>query len=206
MSDKNVGFKYRLVRKSERTLLLLHGTGGNEEEIIPLGEAIDPRATLLSVRGKVLENGMPRYFRRLAEGVFDIDDLKFRTNELADFISNVKTQNKLGKVVAVGYSNGANIAASILLLRPEVLTGAVLFRAMVPLMPDPLPNLGDRSVLISNGSYDSIIPEAQGRKLAEILRKSGAKVALRFQESDHQLVQEDISDAREWLDSFRGSD
>ena len=124
--------------KSERTLLLLHGTGGNEHDLIPVGREIDPNAALLSPRGKILENGMPRFFRRLAEGVFDIEDLKQRTNELADFIAAAAKQYNLvaNQVVAVGYSNGANIAASMLLLRPEILHAAILFRAMVPLVPE----------------------------------------------------------------------
>ena len=203
--NKPASFKHKLIQKAEPTLLLLHGTGGNEEEIIPLGEALDPNATLLSVRGKVLENGMPRFFRRLAEGVFDIEDLKFRTEELANFVSLVSAEKKLGRIVAVGYSNGANITASLLLLRPEVLSGAVLFRAMVPFVPDSYPDLRNKPVLISNGTFDSIIPQAQASKLAEILRKSGANVTLRLQQSDHQLVEGDIRDAKEWLSRSKRS-
>src|SRR5258705_13908642 len=128
---------------SSRTLLLLHGTGGNERDLIPLGRELDPNAGLLSPRGKVLENGMPRFFRRLAEGVFDLEDLKYRTNELADFVTAAAQHYRFtsDNVVAVGYSNGANIAASMLLLRPEVMPAAILFRAMVPLVPDRLPDL-----------------------------------------------------------------
>src|SRR2546430_11130249 len=110
---------------SNRTLLLLHGTGGNERDLMPLGRELDPNAALLSPRGKILENGMPRFFRRLAEGVFDLDDLKIRTNELADFVAAAAEHYKLAadEIIAIGYSNGANIAASMLLLRPEVLRG-----------------------------------------------------------------------------------
>src|SRR6266478_6575321 len=123
---------------SERTLLLLHGTGGNERDLIPLGHELDPGASLLSPRGKVLENGMPRFFRRLAEGVFDLEDLTKRTHELADFVIAAAQRYKIDmkNIVAVGYSNGANIAASMLLLRPEILSAAVLFRAMVPLVSE----------------------------------------------------------------------
>ncbi len=123
--------------KSERTLLLLHGTGGNERDLIPLGRELDVNASLLGPRGKVLENGMPRYFRRLADGVFDLEDLKKRTHELADFIVSAVVHYKIDikHMIAVGYSNGANIAASLLLLRPEILSAAILFRAMVPLIP-----------------------------------------------------------------------
>src|SRR2546427_8680531 len=128
---------------SSRTLLLLHGTGGNERDLIPLGGALDPNASLLGPRGKVLENGMPRFFRRLAEGVFDLEDLKHRTNELADFVTAAAQHYGFAsdEVVAVGYSNGANIAASMLLLRPKILSTAILFRAMVPLVPETQPNL-----------------------------------------------------------------
>src|SRR5438046_9830569 len=133
---------------SNRTLLLLHGTGGNERDLIPLGRELDPRAALLSPRGKILENGMPRFFRRLAEGVFDLEDLKNRTNELADFVAAAAQHYGFAadKVVAVGYSNGANIAASLLLLRTEVLSAAVLFRAMVRLIPYTLPLLSSLRV------------------------------------------------------------
>src|SRR5438034_3494007 len=141
---------------SNRTLLLLHGTGGNERDLIPLGRELDPRASLLSPRGKVLENGMPRFFRRLAEGVFDLEDLRNRTNGLADFVASAAEHYGFAgdKLVAVGYSNGANIAASMLLLRPEVLSAAVLFRAMVPLIPETQPNLHSVNVWIGAGSYD----------------------------------------------------
>src|SRR5213594_4986343 len=141
---------------SDRTLLLLHGTGGNERDLIPLGHELDPNAALLSPRGKVLENGMPRFFRRLAEGVFDLEDLKNRTNELADFVAAAAQHYGFAadKVVAVGYSNGANIAASMLLLRPKTLRGAVLFRAMVPLVPDTPPNLSAVRVWIGAGMND----------------------------------------------------
>src|ERR1700736_7069237 len=137
---------------SERTLLLLHGTGGNERDLIPLGRELDPSASLLSPRGKVLENGMPRFFRRLAEGVFDLEDLKKRTHELADFVIAAAQFYKIDmkNIVAVGYSNGANIAASMLLLRPEVLSAAILFRAMVPLVPETQPNLSSVHVWIGD--------------------------------------------------------
>src|SRR5436305_9724910 len=145
---------------SNRTLLLLHGTGGNERDLIPLARELDARAALLSPRGKVLENGMPRFFRRVAEGVFDLDDLKKRTNELADFVAAAAQHYGFSsdKVVAVGYSNGANIAASVLLLRPEVLSTAILFRAMVPLVPQTKPNLSSARVWIGAGTNDPIIP------------------------------------------------
>src|SRR2546426_1461748 len=148
---------------SERTLLLLHGTGGNEHDLIPLGRKLDPTAALLSPRGKILENGMPRFFRRLAEGVFDMEDLKRRTNELADFVAAAVRQYRLAadRVVAVGYSNGANIATSMLLRRPEILRAAILFRTMVPLVPDSAPALSSVRVWIGAGDQDPIIPASE---------------------------------------------
>ena len=128
------------------TFLLLHGTGGNEEDLIPLAYELDKRVAILSPRGKVLENGItPRFFRRLAEGVFDLEDLKFRTNELADFVNDASKAYDfdLQHIIALGYSNGANIASSVLLIRPEILSSAILFRAMVPLVPQTLPSLLD---------------------------------------------------------------
>jgi phospholipase/carboxylesterase len=187
--------------KSEQTLLLLHGTGGNERDLIPLGHELDPNASLLSPRGKVLENGMPRFFRRLAEGVFDLEDLKKRTQELADFVVSAAVHYKIdiNKMVAVGYSNGANIAASMLLLRPEILSAAILFRAMVPLVPETRPNLNSKRVWIGAGAHDPIIPASNTQELVEMLRSSGADVTIRFFQSGHQLTSEDVDLAREWL-------
>jgi phospholipase/carboxylesterase len=195
-------FIHEFVRgNSDRTLLLLHGTGGNERDLIPLGRELDPNASLLSPRGKALENGMPRFFRRLAEGVFDLEDLKERTHQLADFVissaDHYKIDNK--QIVAVGYSNGANIAASVLLLRPEVLSAAILFRAMVPLTPETQPDLSSRSVFISAGSLDPIVPASNTRELVELLRRAGADVTIRFLQSGHELTSDDVDLAREWL-------
>jgi predicted esterase len=186
---------------SARTLLLLHGTGGNERDLIPLGRELDPNASLLSPRGKVLENEMPRFFRRLAEGVFDLEDLKKRTHELADFVVSAAAHYKfdLKKIVAVGYSNGANIAASILLLRPEILSAAILFRAMVPLVPETRPNLNSARIWIGGGAHDPIIPASNTKELVEMLRSSGADVTIRFFQSGHQLTSDDVDLAREWL-------
>src|SRR5882762_10774367 len=167
---------------SNRTLLLLHGTGGNERDLIALGRELDPNAALLSPRGKVLENGMPRFFRRLAEGVFDLEDLKYRTNELADFVTAAAQHYGFAtdQFVAVGYSNGANIAASLLLLRPEILRAAILFRAMVPLVPDRLPDLSSVRVWIGAGDQDPIIPPSEAQRLAKLFRDAGADVTIRF--------------------------
>ncbi len=186
---------------SDRTLLLLHGTGGNERDLIPLGHELDPNAALLSPRGKILENGMPRFFRRLAEGVFDLGDLKKRTNELADFIAAAAQHYELtaDKIVPVGYSNGANIAASLLLLRPEILRTAVLFRAMVPLVPEKVPDLSSVRVWIGAGDQDPIIPTSETRRLIELLRSAGAEVTIRFANATHGLTDADVKTARHWL-------
>ena len=186
---------------SNRTLLLLHGTGGNERDLIPLGRELDPNAALLSPRGKVLESGMPRFFRRLAEGVFDLEDLKHRTNELADFVTAAAQHYGFASdnVIAVGYSNGANIAASLLLLRPEVLSAAVLFRAMVPLIPDKLPHLLSVRVWIGAGDQDPIVPASETKDLVELLRRAGADVTMRFAKAGHGLTNDDLEAARHWL-------
>ena len=151
------------------TLLLLHGTGGTEHDLLPLAESLAPGAGVLSPRGKVLERGMARFFRRLAEGVFDLDDLRFRTHELAGFVDAASRHYGFDRtrVVAVGFSNGANVAASTLLLEPGVLAGAILFRAMVPIVPDPLPSLQGTPVFMSNGRTDSLIPAADAEGLAD---------------------------------------
>jgi predicted esterase len=190
---------------SNRTLLLLHGTGGNERDLIALGRELDPNAALLSPRGKVLENGMPRFFRRLAEGVFDLEDLKHRTNELADFVI-AATQHygfASDNLVAVGYSNGANIAASMLLLRPEALPTAILFRAMVPLYPETQPNLSSVRVWIGAGTNDPIIAMSETKTLAELLRKAGADVTIRYFQSGHELTMADAEAAKDWLALLR---
>jgi len=189
---------------SDRTLLLLHGTGGNERDLIPLGRELDPSAALLSPRGKVLENGMPRFFRRLAEGVFDLEDLQKRTRELADFVATAADRYDIDNknIIAVGYSNGANIAASILLLRPETLVGAILFRAMVPLEPDQLSELANTHVWIGAGNHDPIIPTSETQRLVSLLRTAGADVTVRFLNAGHALTPADLSLARDWLQEW----
>ncbi|MDP9186333.1 MAG: alpha/beta hydrolase [Verrucomicrobiota bacterium] len=195
-------FVHEFVRgESERTLLLLHGTGGNERDLTPLGRELDPNASLLSPRGKVLENGMPRFFRRLAEGVFDLEDLTKRTHELADFVTSAAQQYKIDikRMVAVGYSNGANIAVSALLLRPEIFPAAILFRAMVPLVPETQPDLSSVRVWIGAGAFDPIVPSSEAKQLAQLLRAAGADVTVRFLQGGHELTPDDVDGAREWL-------
>jgi len=182
-------------------LLLLHGTGGDERDLLELGESVSPASAILSVRGKVLEHGMPRFFRRLAEGAFDLEDLKFRTEELSDFIVQARKEYDLGErpIVALGYSNGANIAASILLSRPDILSGAILLRAMVPFEPDKLPDLRGKKVQMLSGLMDNIIPADNSARLAEMLKEAGADVAFTLKPAGHGLIQSDISDMKNWM-------
>jgi predicted esterase len=183
------------------TLLLLHGTGGDEHDLVPLAPMLAPGAGVLSPRGKVLENGMPRFFRRLAEGVFDVEDLKRRTAELSGFIADAAREYGLDRtrIVAAGFSNGANIAASLLLLDPKAIGGAILFRAMVPLVPDPLPSIPGTPVFLSNGRLDPLVAPDATERLATLLRDAGADVTVAWQDAGHQLTQQDIVQARAWL-------
>ena len=187
-------------------LLLLHGTGGNEDDLLPLGERLLPGAALLSPRGQVLENGMPRFFRRLAEGVFDLDDLRRRTHELADFVEAARQSYDLGPMppIAVGFSNGANIAAAVLLLRPGTLGGGLLLRPMVPLVPDPLPALGGVPVQLNAGMADPIVTRAQSEALADLLRRSGAGVSLDWIRGGHGLTPSDLDIGARWLATVSG--
>ncbi len=206
MTDKvtELGFHHRFVAPSQQdapVLLLLHGTGGNEEDLLPLGPLLLPGAALLSPRGRVLEHGMPRFFRRIAEGVFDLDDLRARAAELADFVRDATREYGVDSrpVIAVGFSNGANIASGLLLLHHAVLAAAILFRGMVPLVPDPLPRLAGRPVLLSGGVSDPIVPNAETERLAALLRAAGADVTLRWQAGGHALTRADVDAARDWL-------
>ena len=202
--DSDLGFIHRFQPASNgstRTLLVLHGTGGDESDLIPLAKILDKHAAILSPRGKTLESGMPRFFRRFAEGVFDIEDLKFRTNELADFVAKASKKYEFDpkSVTAVGYSNRANIAASMLLLRPEALSGAILFRAMLPLEPDKLPDLAGKRIFLSAGKYDPIVPPDNTRALVELLGKAGASITENWEPSSHSLSQAEVEKAKLWL-------
>ncbi len=186
------------------TLLLLHGTGGDENSLLDLGRALSPDAALLSPRGRVLEDGTTtRFFRRLAEGVFDEDDLRARTHELADFVGAAAARYGFnpGRVAAVGFSNGANIAAATLLLRPGLLRAAVLWRAMVPLtLPSP-PDLRGTAVLLAAGQHDGLVPRENTERLAASLRQAGADVALSWADAGHGLASSEAAAARDWLAS-----
>lgn len=183
------------------TILALHGTGGDENDLLPLARMTSPDAAVLSLRGNVLENGMPRFFRRLAEGVFDLEDLRRRTAELAQFIDAAAAKYKFdrSRVVALGYSNGANIAASLLLSQENALKGAILLRAMVPFEPAAPPSLRATSVLISAGRQDPMIPQASTERLATLLRQGGADVTLSWYDAGHGLVPREMEQATRWF-------
>ncbi len=205
MSDNlsdNLGFHHRYVVGNDPTrppLLLLHGTGGDENDLLGLGAQVAPGASLLSPRGRVVENGMPRFFRRLAEGVFDEADVRARANELADFINAARDAYGLEAPVALGFSNGANIAAALLWLRPEVLAGAVLLRAMRPLSTPPEADIGARRVLIVNGAADPLIPAKDSVAFAQTLTDAGASVELEVLPAGHGLTQADIGLVQRYL-------
>jgi phospholipase/carboxylesterase len=185
------------------TLLLLHGTGGNELDLLPIAGMIDEEASVLSVRGNVLENGMPRFFRRLAEGVFDIEDLIFRTKELNDFLDEaaVKYGFDRNNVIAVGYSNGANIAASLMFHYQNAFKGAILHHPMVPRRGIELPDLTGKSVFIAAGTNDPICPPIESEELQSLLEKANAKVAMHWENRGHQLTLQEVEAAAQW---YRG--
>jgi len=180
-------------------LLLLHGTGGNEDDLIPFGQAVAPGSALLSPRGQVLEAGMPRFFRRLAEGVFDEADLRRRADDLATFVAEARDRYGLPAPIALGFSNGANIAAALLLLHPETLAGAALLRAMEPLRTPPRPDLTGRNVLLLSGAMDPIVPAENGRRLAATLAAAGAQVEHETLPTGHGLSQADLTLTRRWM-------
>lgn len=185
----------------QTVLLLLHGTGGDENDLVPLAGMLAPGAAWLSARGKVLENGMPRWFRRVAEGVFDEDDLRARAEELATFVGAAGRHYGFeGRpVFAVGFSNGANVAAAMMLLHPDLLAGGVLLRAMKPFRELPAAQLPGRPVWIGAGSADPMVPRGHPQRLADALRERGADVTLHVVESGHGLTMQDVESARDWL-------
>ncbi|MBM7481559.1 phospholipase/carboxylesterase [Bradyrhizobium sp. GM2.2] len=183
-------------------LLLLHGTGGDENDLLGLGKMISPGSALLSPRGRVLEHGMPRFFRRLTEGVFDEDDVRRRALELGDFVAEARQRYGLAAPVAVGFSNGANIAAALLLLKPDALAGAILLRAMVPLSDPPKVNLAGKPILLLSGQADPIVPASNSARLASLLSEAGAQVGHKVLPAGHQLSQADLTLARDWIGKF----
>ena len=204
----NLSFTHRFEPASRPgipPLLLLHGTGGDENDLLPLGRRIAAGAALVSPRGKVLEGGMPRFFRRLSEGVFDEADVTRRAHELADFVEEMRDAYRLPAPVAVGFSNGANIAAALLVLRPGVLAGAALMRAMVPLQNPPAADLaGTRAILLS-GAHDPIVPAANAAKLASMLVGSGADVRHETLPTGHGVTEADVGTIQAWISASPGA-
>jgi phospholipase/carboxylesterase len=185
---------------ARRPLLLLHGTGGDERDLLGLGRTVAPGASLISPRGKVLEGAAPRFFRRLAEGVFDEDDLRRRTDELADFVLEARKRYGLAAPIALGFSNGANIAAAVLLQRPDVLAGAALLRAMVPFAQPPRADIEGKPVLVLSGALDPIVPASNAERLVRQLGENGAAVEHRVLPAGHGLGQGDLGLLRDWFE------
>lgn len=194
-------YVHRWIPGDERVALLLHGTGGNEDDLLPLVGDLLPGASVLTLRGNVMEGPMPRFFRRLREGVFDQADVAFRTTQLASFVRAAATAYRfdLAKLTAIGFSNGANIAANVLLREPGVIPRAVLFRAMVPSEGAPAAGGEGTRVYIGAGRRDPIIPPENAERLAMLLRESGADVTIEWRMAGHGLTAEDVAHARSWL-------
>jgi phospholipase/carboxylesterase len=188
---------------SRPTLLLLHGTGGDEQDLLPLAGRIDEKASVLSVRGNVLENGMPRFFKRLAEGVFDEEDLVFRTNELNEFLDQAAEEYKFDRhnIVAIGYSNGANIAGSLMFHYQDALRGAILHHPMVPRRGVELPDLSGKPVFIGAGTNDPICPAHESEELKSLLEKANASVQLHWENHGHQLTFGEVDAAEKWYNA-----
>jgi phospholipase/carboxylesterase/glyoxalase family protein len=204
MNAGELGFTHRFIPGepgSPITLLMLHGTGADENDLVPLGQRLAPGAAILSPRGKVLEGGSPRFFRRLHEGVFDMEDLHARTRELAEFVELAADHYgfDLGGLIAVGYSNGANIAGSLMLSYPGMLKAAVLLRAMVPFEPEPVPHLAGTPVFIASATADQMIPADHAERLGGMLTEAGAEVDQSWRHTGHGLTAPEVEEAREWL-------
>lgn len=210
-SINDLGFIHQFVPSSGGDdgicLLLLHGTGGDESSLIPLASPIAPGAAILSPRGKISEDGMPRFFRRLAEGVFDQDDLRVQTAALAEFIESAshKYSIRAERIIAVGYSNGANIASSLMLTRPDLLHAAVLFRPMVPFVPQLSPDLSGVRVLVGAARRDPIVTQAETARLVKIFEDAGAHVAVNWYRGGHELSQDDVDGAASWVSDWRAA-
>jgi predicted esterase len=186
---------------TETTVLALHGTGGNENDLVSLAQTIFPGANVLSPRGNISENGANRFFRRFAEGIFDLENLREETEKLANFV--IQSSQRYGfaanDVIALGYSNGANIAASVLLSRPEILRGAILLRAMTPFEPQIYPELRKKPIFLAAGLDDSIVGNENVLNLAQIFNSAEADVTLHFSVADHSLRHEEIEAAQQFV-------
>ncbi len=200
-----LAFIHRFVKGSRpMTVLALHGTGGDEDDLVPLAQMVAPGASILSPRGRVLEDGRPRFFRRLAEGVFDEEDLVAQAQALAEFVAEAAQHYAFNarQVVALGFSNGANIASALMFLHPEVLAHAALLRPMVPFMPDALPDLSGKRVLLASGRRDPLIPVANAEALADMYRRAGAEVQHAWGPASHGLIQDDLRVSKAWFETL----
>lgn len=202
---EDLGFIHRFVptedSASGETLLVLHGTGGDENDLIGIGQAIAPGAAILSPRGNVLENGAPRFFRRISEGVFDPKEVRSRAEELARFIRAAVITYRLdaSRIFALGYSNGANVASTVMLVEPGILQGAILFRPMLVYEPTEKSELDGSAVFISAGRMDPIVPTESVERLVALLESAHAEVTLKWQLAAHSLVPSEVHEAAEWL-------
>ncbi len=204
----DLGFIHRYIPATDPArppLLLLHGTGADEADLIPLGEMLTPGAALLSPRGKVSEDGLNRFFRRFEEGVWDRKDFAARTRELADFVVRARYAYGLGRPIVIGFSNGANIGWSLMLHDPQALAGALLIRPMLPFDPRPLPDLQDFPVLLLSGKDDPLVPAEQPSYFAALLGEAGADVTLEMLPAGHALTQKDLIFANDWLERNFGA-
>ncbi|MEK4699605.1 alpha/beta hydrolase [Solibacillus sp. FSL R7-0668] len=189
--------------KQKPVLLLLHGTGGDENSLLALAEMIDPEASVLSVRGNVLEHGMPRFFRRIAEGVFDMEDLAARTEELYEFLTTAATKYGFdhNQIIAIGYSNGANIAANLLYEYSDALKGAILHHPMVPNRHATVPEQ-QTNVFIAAGVNDPMCPQQEATDLQTMLVQAGADVTLEWETNGHQLTMSEVQKAKAWYEQL----
>ncbi len=204
----DLGFIHRYIPATDPSrppLLLLHGTGADEADLIPLGEMLVPGAALLSPRGKVSEDGLNRFFRRFEEGVWDRNDFAARTQELANFLAHARHLYRLARPIAIGFSNGANIGWSLMLHSPDALAGALLFRPMLPFDPRPFPNLEGFPVLLLSGKDDPLVPAEQPSYFAALLGEAGANVTLEMLPAGHALTQQDLIFANDWLERNFGA-
>ncbi|HEV7389135.1 MAG TPA: alpha/beta hydrolase [Gemmatimonadaceae bacterium] len=204
MTD-DLGFIHRFVPAADAatsdTLLVLHGTGGDENDLIGIGQAIAPGAAILSPRGNVLENGAPRFFRRLTEGVFDPKEVRSRAEELARFIRAAAVTYRLDpeRLYALGYSNGANVASTVMLVEPGILRGSILLRPMLVYEPSERNDLSGSAVFISAGRMDPIVPADSVERLVTLFESAHAEVTLKWQLAAHSLVPSEVREASDWL-------
>lgn len=202
---EDLGYIHRFIPAADsasgETLIVLHGTGGNENDLIGIGQTIAPGAAVLSPRGNVLENGAPRFFKRLAEGVFDPKEVRSRAEELARFIraATIKYGLDSTRIYALGYSNGANVASTVILIEPRLIQGAILLRPMLVYEPDEQDDLSGSSVLISAGRMDPIVPVISVERLVELFESRRAEVTLKWQLAGHNLVPSEVREASDWL-------